>query len=329
MRRAVRPSSRLVLAVLLGVIAGVAAPPARAQQQPQPPPPPQEPSGYAIQRDVNLVVLHASVINQRGQFVPGLSQESFRVLEDKVEQKVSFFRQEDVAVSLGLVIDNSGSMRDKRTQVNTAALTFIKTSNPADEMFVVNFNDDFYLDTVKDFTSDFNELRDALERIDSRGSTALYDAVIGSLDHLKKGYKDKKVLLVITDGLDNASRRSLENAVREAQLSEAMIYAIGIFSDDDLRQNRSQLRKAREALSELTMATGGLAFFPDNAGEIEALCTQIAHDIRNQYTIAYSPSNSARDGKFRTVQVEITPPRGMGRLSVRTRTGYFPRSSGN
>jgi VWFA-related protein len=232
---------------------------------------------------------------------------------------------------MGIVIDNSGSMRDKVEQVRTAALSFVKVSNPQDESFVVNFNDEFYLDTVRDFTSDINELRDALDRIDSRGSTGLYDALIGSLDHLKKGRKDKKVILVISDGLDNASRRSLEDAVREAQRSDAVIYAIGIFSDDDLRQNRSQMRKARGALDELTTATGGLAFFPDSADETEALCTQIAHDIRNQYTLGYSPTNLSRDGKFRQVKVELNPPKGMGKLTVRTRTGYFPRnaSAGN
>ena len=138
-------------------------------------------------------------------------------------------------------------MRDKVTQVRTAALTFVKVSNPQDETFVVNFNDDFYLDTVRDFTSDINELKDALDRIDSRGSTALYDAVIGSLDHLKKGHKDKKVLLVISDGLDNASRRSLEDAVREAQRSDAVIYAIGIFSDEDLKKPRPDAQGPRRS----------------------------------------------------------------------------------
>jgi VWFA-related protein len=221
-------------------------------------------------------------------------------------------------------------MREIRGQVNTAALTFVTTSNPSDEAFVVNFNDDFYLDTVHDFTNDITELKDALERIDSRGSTALYDAVIGSLDHLKKGSKDKKVLLVITDGADNASRRSLENAVREAQRSDAVIYGIGIFGED-MRRDRGLTRRARNALTELTTATGGLAFFPDSADDTEALCTQIAHDIRNQYTLAYNPTNTARDGKFRSVRVEIFPPKGLGKLTVRTRTGYFPRaaSSGN
>ena len=301
---------------------------------PAPPPPPQEaPAGtYKIKSQVNLVVLHISVLNDRSVFVPGLKEDNFKVLEDKVEQKLSVFKQEDVPVSFGLVVDNSGSMRDKRPQVNAAAITFVKTSNPQDEGFVVNFNDDYYLDTEHDFTSDLNEMKTALERIDARGSTALYDAVIGSLDHLKKGTRDKKVLLVVTDGEDNASRHSLENVVEQAQRADAVIYAIGVFSDDDIKHNHRAMKKARTALSELANATGGLAFFPENADDTEAICTQVAHDIRNQYTIAYYPTNEARDGTFRSVSVLVTPPRGAGKLSVRTRTGYYaPRApaSGN
>jgi Ca-activated chloride channel homolog len=324
MRRAIR-SARFALGASFFLILGVAVSLLYAQQ---PAPPPSQQGGeYAIQRDVNLVVLHVSVTNSRGQFVPGLMQDNFRVFEDKVEQKLSVFRQEDVPVSMGLVIDNSGSMRDKVEAVKAAAMTFVKTSNPDDEAFVVNFNDDFYLDTVHDFTNDVNEMEDALDRIDSRGSTALYDAVIGSLDHLKKGHKDKKVLLVITDGFDNASRRSLEDAVREAQKSDAVIYAVGLFGDEDLKENRSGMRKARKALADLTTATGGLAFFPDDPQDTQALCTQIAHDIRNQYTMGYNPTNTAQDGKFRFVQVQVDPPHGMGKLTVRTRTGYYPRGT--
>jgi len=282
---------------------------------------------YKIKSQVSLVVLHASVLNDRSVFVPGLQQENFKVYEDKVEQKLSVFKQEDVPVSFGLVIDNSGSMRDKRPQVNAAALTFVKTSNPQDEGFVVNFNDDYYLDTEHDFTSDLDEMKTALERIDARGSTALYDAVIGSLDHLKKGTRDKKVILVVTDGEDNASRHSLENTVEQAQRNDAVIYAVGVFSDDDIKHNHRAMKKARTALSQLANATGGLAFFPEDASDTEAICTQIAHDIRNQYTLAYYPSNSARDGSFRSVQVDVIPPRGSGKLSVRTRAGYYaPRT---
>jgi len=246
------------------------APISPSAQPPAPNAPPQEmPQGtYKIKSQVSLVVLHVSVLNDRSVFVPGLMEENFRVLEDKVEQKLSVFKQEDVPVSFGLVVDNSGSMRDKRPQVNAAALTFVKTSNPADEGFVVNFNDDYYLDTEHDFTSDLAEMRTALERIDARGSTALYDAVIGSLDHLKKGTRDKKVLLVVTDGEDNASRHSLENVVEQAQRSNALIYAVGVFSDDDIKHNHRAMKKARGALSDLANATGGLAFFPETADRL-------------------------------------------------------------
>jgi Ca-activated chloride channel homolog len=269
------------------------------------------------------------VLNERGVFVPGLTQDNFKVFEDKVEQKLAVFKQEDVPVSVGLVIDNSGSMRDKRPEVNTAALTFVQTSNPQDEAFVVNFNDDYYLDTEHDFTSDINEMKAALERIDARGSTALYDAIIGSLDHLKKGHKDKKVLLVITDGEDNASRHHLEDVIEEAQRSDALIYAIGLYSKEDYHDERSAMNKAKRGLQQLTQATGGLAFFPEEVDDTEAICTQIAHDIRNQYTVAYYPTNTAQDGTYRTVQVDVVPPKGAGKLSVRTRTGYYARRGPN
>jgi Ca-activated chloride channel homolog len=300
------------------------APPA----PPAPPPPPAQGSDdYAIKSQVNLIVLRVSVLDERGKFVPGLKEEDFKVLENKVDQKLSVFKQEDVPVSVGLVIDNSGSMRDKRPQVNAAALTFVRTSNPQDEAFVVNFNDDYYLDTVHDFTSDLTELKDALERIDARGSTALYDAVIGSLDHLKKGAKDKKVLLVITDGMDDASRRTLANALEEAQRSDALIYAIGLYSEDDIKHNRAEMKKARKGLTDLAEATGGLAFFPETVDDTEAICQQIAYDIRNQYTLGYYSTNSAQDGTFRSVEVRLTSPHELGKLSVRTRNGYYARKA--
>ncbi len=322
--------------ILAATLALSAASPLRAQvpSQPAAPQAPSESPDYSIKKDVSLVVLHVSVVNDRGQFVPGLKETDFRVAEDKVDQKISVFSQEDVPVSMGLVIDNSGSMREKRPEVNAAALTLVKTSNPQDEAFVVNFNDDFYLDTIHDFTNDIAEMKDALERIDARGSTALYDAVIGSIDHLKKGSKDKKVLLVVTDGVDNASRRTLANAVQEAQRSDALIYAVGIFSDDDIKHNRGDMKKARRALTELATSTGGLAFFPENVTDTEAICEEIARDIRHQYTVAYYPTNASRDGSYRTVQISLAPPHAGGKLQVRTRTGYYARgpasaSSGN
>jgi VWFA-related protein len=289
-------------------------PPDQFEKQPG-----QEKDGARIKVNVNLVVLHTSVLDDRNHFVDGLKPENFRVFEDRVEQKLSVFKREDIPVSLGLIIDNSGSMHDKRPRVNAAAITFVQTSNPQDEVFVVNFNDDFYLDLDKDFTSSIPEMKEALERIDSRGSTALYDALIGSLDHLKKGKKDKKVLLVITDGEDTASRNSLEKTLREIHSSEAVIYTIGLLSQESKRK----AKHARKALQEIATASGGMAFFPEGVEDVETICTQVAHDIRNQYTLAYYPTNTKRDGSFRTVQVEVIPPRGRGKLVARTRNGYF------
>jgi VWFA-related protein len=298
------------------------APKAAAQsspQQPQQKQPQQKDEPYRITRDVNLVVLLTSVVDSHARFIPDLKQENFRVYEDRVEQKLSVFRREDIPITLGLVVDNSGSMREKRERVNSAAITFVKTSQRNDEVFVVNFNDEFYLDLDKDFSNDPVELREALERIDSRGSTALYDAVIGSLDHLKKGSRDKKILLIITDGEDNASRTTLEAAVQEAHKSDAAIYAIGLLSQESKREGK----RARKALLALTTATGGMSFFPESVRDVEAICNQIANDIRNQYVLAYYPTNSVHDGTFRSVRVDVIPPRGMGKLEVRTRTGYY------
>jgi len=318
------------LSILLCAIVLLASP-ASAQlpvPSPPPPPPPGQVSnsgkqGSSIKVDVNLVVLHTTVLDDRQRFADGLKQESFRVFEDKVEQKLSVFKREDVPVSMGLVIDNSGSMREKRPRVNEAALTLVQASNPRDEAFVVNFNDDFYLDLDKDFTSSIPELKEALERIDSRGSTALRDAIIGSLDHLKKGSKDKKVLLVVTDGEDNASHNSLEKTLREIQKTDTVIYTIGLLGSE----GKKEAKRAKKVLQEIAAASGGVAYFPENVEDVHSICEQVAHDIRNQYTLAYYPSNTNRDGSFRAVSVEVIPPRGRGKLMARTRNGYYAPSA--
>jgi len=289
----------------------------------QPAPPGQDPNaskqGSSIKVDVNLVVLHTTVLDDRSRFADGLKEVNFRVFEDKVEQKLAIFKREDVPVSMGLVIDNSGSMRDKRPRVNEAALTLVQASNPQDEAFVVNFNDDFYLDLDKDFTNSIPELKEALERIDSRGSTALYDAIIGSLDHLKKASKDKKVLLIVTDGEDNTSHNSLERTIKEIQKTDTVIYTIGLLSEE----SKKNAKRAKRALEQIALASGGLAFFPENVGDVHNISMQVAHDIRNQYTLAYYPTNTKRDGTFRAVQVEVIPPHGRGKLVARTRNGYY------
>jgi VWFA-related protein len=315
------PSCLIVLSLLGSLVAGAA-------QQPSSPVSPnsqenQVPGDYAIRQSVSLVVLHASVFDRGGQFVPGLTQESFRVYEDKIEQTISVFHREDIPVTLGLIIDNSSSMRDKRRFVNSAALTLVGASNPQDEVFVVNFNDDFYLDTPGDFTDDIAELQAALERIETIGSTSFHDAMIGSLDHLQKGHMDKRILIAITDGADNSSRSTLKQVLQQAQRSEAIVYAIGVFSRDDLTYGRGELKRAKSALTDIAKATGGAAFFPDSAEETESVCLQIAQEIRQQYTIAYYPTNSVQDGTFRAIRVTPVASHGTGELVVRTRAGYY------
>jgi Ca-activated chloride channel homolog len=337
----------LTFAFVLSLAALAASHGAQAQSPlppftpPNPPPPPgYTPPGqsasqdHSIKSEVSLVVLHVTVADPSGQFVSGLTQGNFNVFEDKVEQKISFFSSRDIPVTMGLVIDNSGSMAEKRDQVNAAALAFVHSSNPQDEAFVVNFNDEYYLDTEGDFTSDPKNLSDALSRIETHGSTALYDAVIGSLDHLKKGHKDKRVLLLVTDGDDDASTNTLETTLKIAQQSDAAIYAIGIFSEDDRQHDKHMVRHSTRVLTELAEATGGAAYFPGDLSQVTPICEQVAQEIRSQYSIGYYPSNTSKDGTFRTVQVQlIEPPKERGKLSVRTRSGYYAQraasSSGN
>jgi len=282
---------------------------------------------YTINVDVNLVVLHATVLDNKGRLVKELNQDSFRVYEDGVLQKLSVFSQADIPVTVGIVIDDSGSMREKRLAVNAAAVTFVRTSNPQDQAFVVNFNDVYYLDTPGDFATNIEELKAALDKIDSRGGTALYDALYASLDHLKLGNRDKKVLLVVSDGEDNASRYSYEELMRYAQKSNAVIYTVGLLGVPEpgglFKVRRGGTRRAAKILEKLAQVTGGQAYFPRSLEEVEAMCVQIARDIRNQYTLAYYPTNIRKDGTFRTVRVDAVNPRNRSRLVVRTRTGYY------
>lgn len=295
---------------------------------PPPPPDAQQPSGTRLKSTVDLVALHVTVTDKRGDLVTSLDKTNFEVYENKVRQDISLFSRADIPVSAGLVIDNSGSMREKRAQVNAAAMTFVKTSNPQDEMFVVNFNDEYYLDTPGDFTNSQPALQDALSRIDTHGSTALYDAVVGSLKHLKKGHRDKRVLVLVTDGDDDASRLTFPETIRAVQKSDAAIYAIGVYSEDDREHDKRMVRRSTKILKELADATGGRAYFPADLSQVKPICEQVAREIRSQYTIGYYPTNMAQDGSFREVSVRVIPPRGMGKLDVLTRPGYYAPSAG-
>jgi len=275
----------------------------------------QGPAGAVFRSDTRRVVLHASVVDRRGNLITDLPQEAFTVYENSEKQEVKIFGREDVPVSMGLIFDNSGSMNDKRTEVESAALVLVENSNPEDEVFIVNFNDEAYLDV--DFTNDVAKLEEGLTRIDSRGGTAMRDALSMSIDHLvDNAKKDKKVLLVVTDGNDNTSSVTLEALVRKAQQSEVLIYSIGLLNQEQRRERR----RAQRALDALSEASGAMAYYPAELTEVKDLCIQVAHEIRNQYVIAYSPSNQELDGSFRRIRVEVN---GRSRAQVRTRTGYY------
>jgi len=271
---------------------------------------------FVITKQVEEVVVHATVIDDKNHhLVTDLEKSAFSVLENNQPQTIVSFRHEDVPVAMGIVIDNSGSMREKRDKVNKAALNLVRSSNPQDQVFVVNFNDEYYLD--QEFTSDIKKLREALEKVEARGGTALYDAVLASAIHLKDARLQKKVLFVVTDGEDNASRNSLEQAVRRLQEENGpTVYAIGLLGEE-------KARRARRALETIAQRTGGISFFPRTLDEVDEISRTVAHDIRNQYTIGYKPTTPKSVGGYRAIRVEAKA-KGYGKLVVRTRSGYYP-----
>ena len=281
-------------------------------------PPPEQDAPTLFHADTRIVVCHTTVIDKNGHLVTTLPKSAFTVFENKIKQEIRRFQREDLPVSLGLVIDNSGSMRSKLTKVSAAALALVKDSNPSDEVFVVNFNDSAFLDNPKDkdFTSDISELQMALARIDARGGTAMRDAIDMAIQHLRKAHRDKKVLVLITDGDDTASLVSMEYIIRNAHRSDVLIYGVGLLAEESHRD----AARARKALNDLAEATGGKTYFPKDVEEVDAIAHQVAKDIRSQYIIEYSPSNSKMDGTFRAIKVTAKAP---GNPTVRTRSGYY------
>jgi Ca-activated chloride channel family protein len=274
---------------------------------------------YNLSVDVELVQLPVSVLDKNGIPIRGLQQADFSVYEDKVQQEISLFKQEDIPLSVGLVIDGSGSMSDKLDRLNAAALTFVRESNPADETSIVSFADEAILE--QDFTKDTKELGRALDGIAANGNTALYDAVFLATRHLNKhGAHEKKVLLVVSDGDDNKSKYKLDDVLKMLQESKITLYSIGLLSSDSVYSSSDGGKKALKKLAE---ATGGASFFPKNVNQVEEICKRIARDLRNQYTVGYKPSNEKLDGSWRKIQVRVSPPKTMSKIKVRTKQGYY------
>jgi Ca-activated chloride channel homolog len=272
--------------------------------------------GFVISKTLNLVELPVIVRDRRGRFVSGLDQSNFGVYETGQRQDITLFRSEDIPVSAGLVVDHSGSMGSKRDEVMEGAQAFVQAGNPQDREFVVNFSDTvtFGLPASVPFTSNLEDLRAALLATPASGKTALYDAVAAALERLQSDHSARKVLVIISDGGDNASQHNFAQVLRMAQSASVVIYTIGLFEEYGADQNPKVLKKFSEE-------TGGNAYFPNSAAEVVSVCQQIAADIRHQYTLGYSPPDSEKGG-YRKVQVSATAP-GRGKLSVRTRAGYF------
>ncbi len=312
------------VAVLLIAMFGLSASPAKSQSNSQsssPPAstqePPSEDNGvFVFKKQVEEVVVQATVMDEKRGMVTNLEKSNFQVLENNQPQAITSFRREDVPVAMGIVIDNSGSMREKRDKVNKAALNLVRSSNPRDQVFIVNFNDEYYLD--QDFTNDLKKLDEALNKVEARGGTALYDALVASSDHLKKAaHLEKKVIFVVTDGEDNASHESLEEAVRHLQEENGpTVYAIGLLGEE-------KERRARRALQTIAERTGGIVFLPKTVDEVDEISRSVAHDIRNQYSIGYKPSTPKSAGGYRSIRVEAHAS-GHRKLTVRTRSGYYP-----
>ena len=281
---------------------------------------------FTIRRDVDEVVLNCTVVDSDGHLVQDLTRDDFHVFEDSVPQSIVAFQHSDIPVSMGILIDNSGSMRDKRAAVNAAALDLVRASNPSDEAFVVNFSDEAFLD--QDFTSDIGKLRQGLGHIESRGGTALYDAVVASADQLAQGARrPKQVLLIVTDGEDNASTLNLEQTIRRVQdLQGPVVYTIGLLFGEDA--HGGEAHRARRALQLLSDETGGMAFFPRSLADVDTIAAEVARDIRNQYTIGYHSSKPMSQGGYRVIRVDAKAAAHRGKLYVRTKAGYYPKTPG-
>jgi Ca-activated chloride channel family protein len=264
--------------------------------------------------DTRLVVLNVSVFDRDGKVVKDLGKSAFTVYENGEKQTVKDFRQDDVPISLGLIIDTSASMTDKRDRVASAALAMVKASNPEDEVFIINFNESVKL--ANDFTNNTKDLEKALRNLDAKGETAMRDALLLGNEHLRhRAHRDKKVLLVVTDGEDNSSAETQAHLVEDAQKNDVIIYAIGLLGAEE----PESAARAKKQLTELTQQTGGQSWFPNDVAEIANITPEIAHEIRNQYVLAYTPTNLATDGSFRRVRVDVDLPGAV----VRTRAGYY------
>jgi VWFA-related protein len=273
------------------------------------------PAPFVMSVNSDFMELHVSVVDERDRNVVGLTKENFKITENGISQPVTIFKHEDIPVSLGLVIDNSRSIEPRKARLDAATLSFVRQSHPEDESFVVHFDFDARLE--RDFTTRISDLEETLAASKPFGQTAIYDALMLSLDHMEKAKHQKKALLLVTDGLDNVSHTSFRQVLEAVKHSRVEIIVVGLLS-------AAEGAKAEATLTQIANASGGHAYFPDDVDQARAMMEKAAHDLRTQYTIGYVPSDPAHDGSWRSVRVEITPPVGSkDKLNADYRHGYY------
>ena len=274
-----------------------------------------------IRVDTTLVLIPVAVTDPMSRFVTGLERENFKLYEDKIEQDISQFSSEDAPLSIGIVFDTSGSMGAKLTRSRQAVAQFMKTANPQDEFFLIEFND--RPEMVQGFTKETEEIQNRLTFTQAKGRTALLDGVYMAMSQMKKARNPRKAILIISDGGDNSSRYTeteVKNAVREA---DVQIYAIGIFEPISGRGRTMEELNGPGLLTEIAEQTGGRHFAVDNLAELPDVAAKIGIELRNEYVVGYSPKNATRDGKYRRVQVKLVKTAGLPPLKAMFRTGYY------
>lgn len=300
-----------IAAAIIGVLGGITAITGQSASLSQ--------SSQTLKVDVDLVLVTATVTDQLNRYVSGLEREHFQVWEDRLEQKIAYFSSEDVAISVGIILDVSGSMKDKISTARDAASTFLKTGNPEDENFLITFASSPTVAT--DFTTDTSKLQNRLLFTPAKGMTAMYDSVYLGLAKLREGSNPKKAILLITDGEDNHSRYTFSQVKEFVKEQDVQIYGIGIV--DDWNSQLGAGRTGRAMIEELSELTGGRSFFPDSVYELEDICAKIAVELKNQYVVGYHSTNEAKDGKWRKLRMKVNPPKGIQNLNIRYKTGYY------
>jgi Ca-activated chloride channel family protein len=331
MTAAREPVRRRALAAICAAVsvlfAWTTAQPSRAQQTlPSGPEERQAPAqskklpyGKPITTTTEMTLVNVSVLDPLGRIVTGLRQENFRVFEDNVEQEIVFFASDDVPVSIGVIFDMSGSMTDKIQKSRNAAVQFIRTANPQDEFFLVDFNDQAQL--ITPFTNNADQLQNQLMYTAAHGMTALYDGVYLGLSQMRTAHHERKALLILSDGGDNHSRYTETDVRRFVQESDVQIYAIGLFDPNGGPTPEEQHGPA--LLQDLTQLTGGRMFVVQNLSELPDIASKISMELRNQYVLGYIPSNRSQDGRWRKIKIKLRPPRGLPPLTVYAKTGYY------